>query len=437
MSSRLYYKAKGDHLKLVLEQTVEAVNGWVRFSQRKRVLDAVGFVQTLVLGWLAEPEASLSMLTVSAKKLGFHISRQGLQERMTSRAVVLMMAVLRTTLHHQLGDQRLALPIAASLSAIWITDSTQITLPAALHDEFPGNVGNSMVKLQVSLDYLSGRLVFDPLMAGKTPDQTCDLPVEQAQAGSLQLFDLGYFSQARLKQIAERQAYFLCRYQTQTALYHATSHQPVDLLALLSVAPGDCTWYGALGAQARVSIRLVAHRVSPQRAQDRRRRAKAKAKKQGKTCSERYLRLQDWDILITNLDPTLFPDLLLFALYGVRWQIELVFRTWKSQLALADIRGKRIESILCQLYAHLIGAVLVHQWTVNWRCRNDLEYSLPKLVHLISASIPRLLNVIRFHWRGVSAFWRALDKDFRQFAVREKRRKSPSTYQVLIHWGLT
>jgi len=437
MSSSIHYKAKGERLKVLLESAVEKANEWVRFSQRKRTLDAVGFVETLVLGWLAEPKASLSKLTVFASKMGFGISRQGLQERMTSRAVVLMMAVLREALQNQCVDERLVLPSVSSLSAIWITDSTQIALPADLHDQFPGNVGNSMVKLQVSVDYLSGQLVFDPLEAGKTPDQKCDLPVRQAQAGSLQLFDLGYFSQERLKQIAERDAYFLCRYQAQTALYDATSHQRMELLDLLPINQPDFTWYGELGAKAHVSIRLVAHRVSPQIAHERRRKARATAKKQGKTCSERYLRLQDWDVLITNLDPTLFPTSFLFALYGLRWQIELDFRTWKSQLALACIRGKRIESIFCQLYAHLIGAVLVHQWTVNWRYRATIEYSLPKLLHLISTSIPRLLHVIRLHWYGLSAFWQALEKDFRQFAFREKRLKSPSTFQTVNNWDLT
>ncbi len=87
MSSSIHYKAKGERLKVLLESAVEKANEWVRFSQRKRTLDAVGFVETLVLRWLAEPKASLSKLTVFASKMGFGISRQGLQERMTSRAV--------------------------------------------------------------------------------------------------------------------------------------------------------------------------------------------------------------------------------------------------------------------------------------------------------------------------------------------------------------
>jgi len=37
----------------------------------------------------------------------------------------------------------------------------------------------------------------------------------------------------------------------------------------------------------------------------------------------------------------------------------------------------------------------------------------------------------------LSAFWQALEKDFRQFAFREKRLKSPSTFQTVNNWGLT
>jgi len=105
-------------------------------------------------------------------------------------------------------------------------------------DETPGNdggdfQGNSQVKLQVSLDYLSGRLSFAPLEAGKTPDQRCDLPLRVGGAGSLHLFDLGYFCQDTFAQLVQQKAYFLSRYQSQTALHATAEQQRVELLDLL------------------------------------------------------------------------------------------------------------------------------------------------------------------------------------------------------------
>ncbi|MBM4459914.1 MAG: transposase, partial [Chloroflexi bacterium] len=46
-------------------------------------------------------------------------------------------------------------------------------------------------------------------------------------------------------------------------------------------------------------------------------------------------------------------------LYPVRWQVELVFKLWKSEFALDRVAGYRRERVLCELYAKLIAAVLL------------------------------------------------------------------------------
>jgi len=46
-------------------------------------------------------------------------------------------------------------------------------------------------------------------------------------------------------------------------------------------------------------------------------------------------------------------------LYTVRWQIELVFKLWKSQMQLNHIAGLRKERVQVELYAKLIGLMTV------------------------------------------------------------------------------
>src|SRR5687768_17352321 len=64
------------------------------FTRRAAKLSAAVFVQTLVLGWLGNPPASLSELTQVAAKLGTTVSPQGLAQRFTPAAAALLREVL-------------------------------------------------------------------------------------------------------------------------------------------------------------------------------------------------------------------------------------------------------------------------------------------------------------------------------------------------------
>ena len=50
-----------------------------------------------------------------------------------------------------------------------------------------------------------------------------------------------------------------------------------------------------------------------------------------------------------------------FLLYGVRWQIELLFKLWKSHGKLGHSNSKNKWRILCELYCKLL-AVMVQHW---------------------------------------------------------------------------
>ena len=91
--------------------------------------------------------------------------------------------------------RRLSLSGLERFRAIHVTDSTQVDLPQSLLAEFRGSNGDAKVKLQVTLDYRTGQWLALAMVDGKSADVKRALPVRQALAGSLNLFDLGYFKQ--------------------------------------------------------------------------------------------------------------------------------------------------------------------------------------------------------------------------------------------------
>lgn len=427
-----------EQLQIVLEEMVETANQICQFSQRETDLNAARFVQTLVLGWLRQGDASLNELAHSAQDLGISVTGSAIHERITTDAVELLGRVLVAVLGQVAGYPRLPVEALQHFTAVHVTDSTQVSLPQALRAEFQGTHDKAKLKLQVTIDYLTGQWVAWEMLEGKAPDQNCNLPLEQAIANSLNLFDLGYFKQERLRDIAQQDAYFVSRYQSQTALYTPETGQSFNLVNWLqSLEVNDAECDVELGYRVHLPVRLVVRRLSQSSADARRRKAKKRARQEGKTCSKSYLCVLAWDILITNLPQAQWSGSQIFDLYPIRTQIEWLFRIWKSQLKLDHFGNWRRQRVLTQLYAHLIGALLCQRLSAGWQWRNGQEYSLLKCVQIIQSRVADLMKCIARDWRGVSTWHRQLEDAFRRFGHKTKRKKTPSTCQLLINWSLS
>jgi hypothetical protein len=415
----------------------QKANEWAHFSQRKSTLSAEKFVQLLVLTAIKTPQASLNQLALEGRDLGITLSASALHERMGKEAVMLLAGVL----HLAMQDLRqpCPLPIEAlqTFSGIYITDSTQIALGESLAPIFAGNQGNSMLKLQVTWDYLHGNLAVLELVEGKNCDQGWRLHRRYAVPGSLQLFDLGYFSQDYLEEIGNQQAYFVSRYQSNTAVYGLNGRERLNLADYLrGCQSNEAELEVYVGRRVQVKVRLLMRRLSQQAADARRRKILKKARRQRKNCTSDYLFLLGWDILLTNLGSQEWDLAHIFDLYAVRFQIEWVFRIWKDQLGLDKIGNWRPERVLCHVYAHLLGAIVVHMLSRSWRW-GAFEYSFCKIVQIIQGAVRGLMRCLRCLGWGFGAWLKCLEADFRHFGRKTKRRKSPSTLQIIDNWGLT
>ena len=97
------------------------------------------------------------------------------------------------------------LSVLTQFSEVNIVDSTGITLPENLSDEFPGSGGSgseAALKIQLIFDFLTGCFKSVEITDGITPDQSHKKHLEQIRPNSLNLFDLGYFSIGNLKEFS-------------------------------------------------------------------------------------------------------------------------------------------------------------------------------------------------------------------------------------------
>lgn len=66
----------------------------------------------------------------------------------------------------------------------------------------------------------------------------------------------------------------------------------------------------------------------------------------------------EWSIFITNVPQEWLTLTQVALIYRLRWQIELLFKLWKSECQIDRIAGHLRARVLCEIYAKLIAAVI-------------------------------------------------------------------------------
>jgi hypothetical protein len=144
----------------------------------------------------------------------------------------------------------------------------------------------------------------------------------------------------------------------------------------------------------------------------------------------RQLALCDWWVLATNVPADRLSAAEAAAVYGARWQIELVFKRWKSLGRLAVARAGSAAHAECQLYARLLGALVV-DWLALARGGPLAAHSVWRAWQVVLDLVPLLLRALGGQPPGADVEAELIARlDRRRKPPR--RRKRPSTRQRLL-----
>jgi hypothetical protein len=406
---------------------------------RSSKMDGFTFFQTLTFGYIENSQASLSLLCQTARDEGVQISKQGLDERMTEKAANFLQVCLDKISKHLQVRCGLAPEVVKQFSEVYLQDSTVQSLPASLQTLFPGSGGNaspSAMKIQVLYGLLSGNLTHVKLQTGCSSDAHYTEHVDYLEKGSLVIQDLGFFNLEALQAVQDRGAFFLMRWRQDVTIFTADNPDaPLDMLRFLSTQPQALAEYDVrVGKTARLACRMIIVRL-PQEVVDRRRqRLRQDAQRRGDIPSARSLALCGWNVYLTNLSAEQMSVRQILACYALRWQVELIFKLWKSQAGLKSLAGKRKGRVLCEVYAKLIGIALAHFLMAPLRfflIDQKTEISLPKAYKILQHCARELLpcighDQIALHNQLADFFDRILCS-----AAKDKRVKNPSSFQRL------
>lgn len=336
-------------------------------------------------------------------------------------------------------------PVAVALlerfTAVFIGDSSSVPLPDELQQEFPGcggteGSGLAAMKIQVRWNLRTGELPQVLIEVGKASDSKSPIAQQEAQAGSLEIFDPGYFSLARFRRWDAGRAFYISRLQHGTTVMDE-SGQVLPLREFLATrAVGNVVDVPVLpGINDRLPSRLIAVRVPEEVANRRRQKAREKSAQHGRCPSAEDLELLGWSLFVTNLSPDQLTWKEAVVLYRARWQIELLFKLCpilfpRAHNHLARHRpGATPEEAMAVLWAKLL-AVLLQHWLLLSASWPDDRRSLLKAARALRDWITALVGVLDDRDELLLTVSK-LQAHLSRVARIQSRKKQPRHFQLL------
>ena len=327
-----------------------------------------------VLLYSASINGPVSLEQISSEALASHhisISKQALDSRFDDSAVRFVRSILEEQFNNQIG-QSLDNGFLENFTRVSIKDGTRFDLPQRLKDMFPGFGGKitseAAVCIQYEFDLKNGKMLdFDITSAKRTDYQDAKEKTTGIEKGDLIIRDLGYFSSEVLESIIKREAFIISKLKTSMTVYDESMNE-INFSKLYSKMICNKQSHAHMkvfiGEKKKIPIRLIIDLVPEDVYQKRVRKAEKENKKKGSQTSRKYKIKAHFNLMITNVPEKDLPDKQVYLLYKTRWQIELIFKIWKSTIGIHKIHPMDYCRLMCLLYAKLI-LILINSQMIN------------------------------------------------------------------------
>lgn len=282
---------------------------------------------------------------------------------------------------------------------ILVQDSTIIKLPIKLYGFFSGvSNGHCSVcnaRIQCVYDLITGCFIsftIDPY----TKNDLKSASELNIQEDDLVIRDRGYLTLSEIERHLTSGADCIYRYLSSMILLDRHTGERINLLAELQLKK-KLDLQVTLNNENRTKIRIVAVPVSEELANRRRMKAKKEAKRiPGKEC----LALMSWSIFITTISEQDANYNFLLKLYGLRWRIEIIFKSWKSNMEFSKIHNVSQKQLSLILYARFIMIIIFIQYIfspvrVITKGHFKKALSMTKVVRYLIKNTSKIIQIVR------------------------------------------
>lgn len=305
---------------------------------------------------------------------GIHVRKQSVDERFNETSILFIKKLLEETLSQEFQIVE-TFPFLNKFSRVRIKDATSFQLPDHLKDKYPGSGGGGSkagVKIHFEYDLLTKQiLTLDVVPFTKTDAVDGYESTAHILPNELVIRDLGYVSLKTMETISsDCNAYYLNRLKSSTTAFLA--NDPMQKKINFSTIESDMRKNGdeiiefdtLIGGSNKLPVRMVVQLIPEKIKVERIRKRKQLAKKNKQVVTQETLARCGLNIFVTNIPKDKLPMTAIVPVYGIRWQIENIFKVWKSVGGIHKVRKMSRIRFEFYLYAKLI--FLLKSWRAMW-----------------------------------------------------------------------
>lgn len=406
------------------------------FIKREREVTGANFLKTNVMANLKDGKPTNEALVREGYTHGLNISAQAISNRFTEKAFNFFESALNKVIEYSIySDDSQNFEILNRFSSVNICDTSTLNLPDFFNYRWKGlgdkkNKKKSSMKLDASIEFKCGELKLN-IVEGVMADNKTPSALVLGEKDSLCLRDLGYMDLMRMKEQSDIGVVIISRLKTGTKIFEEDGSL-IDLVALLNNLKKNKIQKfekNILVGNEKLPMRIIIFQLPPKQAQKKSKKITRKAKKNKSKVSKSSKTLFNWAVYITNAPKEKISLDECYALYRMRWQIEMIFKLWKDVCMLDESKSKKEWRILCEIYVKLIVIIIKH-WIVLtglWEIKNKSLTKGFKLIGEQSARFSEALNNTSL----LTPFIKEFKDRFKNGCAQNQRKKYPNAYRVL------
>jgi hypothetical protein len=352
-------------------------------------------------------------------KQNINISPQALDQRFGKASVEFLKNIFLSLCKTQASNNKSKAFKKYGFSNIFLMDSTEIKLPHKLKDKYKGaNKSNpAVLKINLLLEILDYSFKNTVLSSGTRNEQTFSKYIyDKLVADSLVLKDLGYFKFDDFSEIESRNSFFISRLRAGTRLFSLNPNPKYHKNGkIIKKTKYLVTTAGELGNRLKAGqtkeyeflvgshdnkrpFRIVLTKLDETASHKRIQMIEGRESRK-EHCAKHARNSAEISGYITNLWG--FDSSEIIEMYRLRWQIELLFKIFKSDFKLDKLKDLKIERIETHIYATLIRIVLLMEITKGIKDGYPQKISIRRVVKSSLGILNNFLEALKDEGRFV------------------------------------
>jgi hypothetical protein len=190
-----------------------------------------------------------------------------------------------------------------------------------------------------------------------------------------------------------------------------------------------------IGKAEKVPVRMIIEKIPRQVAGEKRRRLKTDKQIRRRSISKKRLVLCNLNIYISNTNEEQLPPGDIRNYYSLRWQIEIIFKAWKSVYGIDKIKPMKLQRFESMHYGSLILIVLTTNllsfYKRNIYVNHKQEVSELKFFKIVKSMLLIFQQAATHSKKRLLEFLNLLEQMVRRTGIKHKKKNKLTPFHIL------